>query len=148
MLDAHLDKKKAWDRAIKADPEWRSFVEKKRAEEKNTSKNANPVFQGGELGFFSMPAESSPEHQRDSLETKANSAIQGGELSFFLAKIPPINDAFEIQKPAKIDHEHSAINHEHSAINHEHSAIDHDHSMINHDHSIFHQTRYDLIRDR
>jgi hypothetical protein len=101
MPDAHPDKKKAWDRAMKADPEWRAFVEKKRAEEKNTQ--ANPVFQGRALGFF-------------------------------VAENQLVNDAFEIQKPVKIDQKNSEIDHEHSAIDH--------------DHSMFPQTSYDPLHAR
>ena len=100
---------------MKADPEWRAFVEKKRAEEKNTQ--ANPVFQGRALGFF-------------------------------VAENQLVNDAFEIQKPVKIDQKHPEIDHKHSAIDHEHSATDREHSVINHDHSMFHQTSYDPLHDR
>jgi hypothetical protein len=87
----HPDRKKAWDKAMKEDPDWKAFVSKKRSEE-SASKN-----------------------------THANTVLRRGELGFFLAESPKANNVFPVQKSIPIDHEHSMIDHDHSAINHEHS---------------------------
>lgn len=89
--------KRAYEKAMREDPEWKAYVRKKRAAEKSKSKEQTQ---------------------------QANITLQGGELGFFLAESPPANTALSVKKP------------------------DQEHSLINHDHSMFHQIRYDPIRDR
>ena len=111
MPDTNPEMKRAYEKAMREDPEWKAYVSKKRAAEKSKSKEQTQ---------------------------QANITLQGGELGFFLAESPPVNTALSAKKP---DQEHSLINHDHSVINHDPSVIDHSHSM-------FHQIRYDPIRDR
>ncbi|OQE59396.1 hypothetical protein PENNAL_c0325G00318, partial [Penicillium nalgiovense] len=145
------ERKKAWDKAMKADPEWKAYVEKKRAEMKSASNEtqANPVFQGRELGFFSMASVSSQQRQQVSSQQRqqvssqqrqqassqqrqqTSSASQTGELNFFLAEAPL-----------------STNDQEHSVIDHHHSMIHHDYSVIHHDHSMFQKSSSEPISDR
>jgi hypothetical protein len=66
MPETHPDRKKAWDKAMKEDPDWKAFVKKKRAVEKperlesKEPPHALSAFPGGELGFFTMYTERQP----------------------------------------------------------------------------------------
>ncbi|CAG8897455.1 unnamed protein product [Penicillium nalgiovense] len=120
MQDTNPEMKRAYEKAMREDPEWKAYVSKKRAAEKAANKVREQPQQ-------------------------ANATLQGGELGFFLAESPPANTAPSVRKS---DQDSSVIDQDSSVIDQDHSVIDHNHSMINHDHSMFHQTRYNLIRDR
>ncbi|KAF3002281.1 hypothetical protein E8E15_001068 [Penicillium rubens] len=81
MPETHPDRKKAWDKAMKEDPDWKAFVKKKRAVEKperlesKEPPHALSAFPGGELGFFTIQltkaAASQPTEPAASQLTKA-----------------------------------------------------------------------------
>ncbi|OQE14837.1 hypothetical protein PENFLA_c035G05839 [Penicillium flavigenum] len=154
MPDPHPEKKKAYDKAMKEDPNWKAFQPAPRSssasqqanqrasqpESKPTREQANQRASQPE----SKPTREQANQRASQPESKpASKTLQAGELGFFLVETPLASEAFSIRETEK-----NRPDQEYSVTDRELSAIDHEHSVIDHDHSMFHHIRYDSIRDR
>ncbi|OQE15341.1 hypothetical protein PENFLA_c032G09297 [Penicillium flavigenum] len=92
-MDTHPHRKQAWDKVMKENPDWKAFVDKKRAAERPSSKSEEP---------------------RDAL-----SALQSGELASFTMHTERQPASSLMREPAMIEDDHSVINHGHSMFQQE-----------------------------